>query len=154
MLNIPNRDMLNNRKGMKLKGIFNLFIHIVLPEKYNYSKLSVVTILTKHTTYKHQQEIYYTYILIHVIYLKIQCFAKFPASLAVQSALGFSFIFSHHPSLPTSGVHAASVNKNTPDNNARILFLNRFIDAPSHLVYRTLAITINRVIIHWKLNLS
>jgi len=54
MLYIPNQDMLNNRKGMTLKRIFNLFIHLVLPEKYNYSKLSVVTILKKHTTYKNQ----------------------------------------------------------------------------------------------------
>lgn len=90
----------------------------------------------------------------HVIYFKIQCFVKFPASLAVQSALGFSYIFSHYPSLPTSGAHTTSVNKNTPDNNARILFLNRFIDAPSYLVYRALAIIVNRVITHWKLNLS
>ena len=59
-------------------------------------------------------------------YLKTQLFAKSAVWLAVQSALGFSFMSVHHASLPTSGAQAVSAN-NAIARAARVLFLMIFM---------------------------
>src|SRR5690606_6303251 len=41
-------------------------------------------------------------------YLRMQCLAKSPASLAVHWPLSFFFMASHHSLLPTSGLQAAT----------------------------------------------
>ncbi len=61
-------------------------------------------------------------------YFKMQCLAKSATSLAVQSALDFSFIFTHHSSLPISGAHAESMNNNTANDDVEMFFLSRLID--------------------------
>lgn len=64
-------------------------------------------------------------------YLKIQCLAKSAASLDVHSPLGFSFIWLHHFSLPTSGAQAVRVVKQMPRKSVAIVVRNSTIATSS-----------------------
>ena len=59
-------------------------------------------------------------------YLKRQFFANAVASFVLQSALGVSFIVSHHASLPTSGEHAR--DRKTSDMNKKSVKERFFFD--------------------------